>query len=64
MPNLPLPTPASSQNLTQLQKEQIFMHYEEQKASNPLYRQEHLSSWAKETFNLSYLPSKPPAIVF
>lgn len=58
MPKSPRSPSSSGKNLTLAQKQQILACHEEQKANNPSYFQKDLSTWAKDTFNLNYLPSK------
>ena len=58
MPKTPRSPASSSQNLTQAQKQQLIAYHKAQKLSNPSYLQKDLSAWAKDTFSLSYTPSK------
>ena len=47
-----------NQNLANAQKQQVLAHYNAQRSLNPSYHQKDLANWIRDTFSLSYTPSR------
>ena len=58
MPRSPRTPSTSNSNISNAQKQQIAAHYNAQIALNPSYTHAQLQDWARQTFQLSYTPSK------
>ncbi|SJX66502.1 related to transposase [Sporisorium reilianum f. sp. reilianum] len=58
MPKSPRAATSSSQNLSIHQKQHILTHYNTQKALNASYSHQDLADWTRDTYKLSYTPSR------